>query len=114
MERYFNRKNYWKSDDDEVPTNCEVKVRSVVKFCLSSQLFFLVMIYITSMQFVLTGVSAMISHEYDPFDDFGSLLIIIFWIILTALAVKGIKWFGTKVINIWNYKQFHSNQVFAE
>lgn len=85
-----------------------------MKFGISSQLFFLVMIYITSMQFVLTGVSAMISNKYDPFDDFGSLLIIIFWVIFTFLTVKGVTWFATKIFNLWNYKQFHSNQVFVE
>jgi hypothetical protein len=81
-----------------------VKVRGVNKICVSSQLFFLVMIYITSMQFVLTGIYAMVYNEYDPFADFASLLVIAFWLVVTHFSVKTIIWFATKVLNVWNYK----------
>lgn len=114
MERYKNRTHYWKSDDDEVPTNCEVKVRSVIKSTLSSQIFFVVILYVIAMQFVQIGISAMVSNSYDPFSDFGSLLVINSWLLTTHFITRLVILIATKVFNIWDYKKFHSSSVSVE
>lgn len=115
MERYNNRRNFWKSHDDEVPTDCEVKVRGVVKFCVSSQLFFLVVIYICGMFFVVAGASTIISHNYDPFYDFTSLLVSVFWLLSTHLTTNIMILFATRIVNIWDYKHYNNGtKVFID
>ena len=64
-----------------------------------------------AMQFVMTGVSAMISNKYDPFSDFTSLLVIAMWLVLIHWTKKLVVFVATRVFNVWDYKKFHSAKV---
>ncbi len=56
-------------------------------YCLSSQLFFILTIYVGGMIFVILGMAIIFQSTYDFFEDIATVPIIIFWIAFLLLFI---------------------------
>lgn len=97
---------YWKADEYEVSEDFEVKLRSVDSFCLSSQFYFLITLYVAAMFLLVVGISTMFGQSYNPLTDSFALIIVGFWTAVTAAYCLLCRFIG-RLIGIWNYRQFN-------
>ena len=74
-------------------------------YCLSSQLFFILTMYVGGMEFVILGFSIIFQTNYNFFDDVATIPVLIFWITLLLIFIQIVIKLGT-TINIWDYQQY--------
>ncbi len=76
-------------------------------YCLSSQLFFILTVYVGGMEFVILGLAIIFQTNYNFFDDVATIPIIIFWIGFLLIFIQIVIKIAT-TINIWDYKKYHT------
>ena len=75
------------------------------RYCLSSQMFFVVSLYSLLMYLFIIGFTTIISSGYNVFKDPYLALICVFWLLLIIALEKLLK----KMVycfDIWDYKTF--------
>lgn len=110
IERYDSRQEYWKVDDGQKNEEVEAKLHRIDNYCLSSQFYFVTTLFVGAMFLVVVGIATMIGQDYSPVGDNYSIIVVVFWIIITHLYVKTVKMFG-RLINMWNYRRFFNPKV---
>jgi|JI61114C2RNA_FD_contig_21_332894_length_831_multi_3_in_0_out_0_2 hypothetical protein len=84
LNRFSHRKKYWKADEYDFSEPLEIKLRSVDSFCLSSQFYFLITLYVSAMFVLVVGLTTIAGQSYNPLGDPFSLLIAVFWAAITS------------------------------
>ncbi len=105
LERYEHRTVFWKVDDEDINTSLDTKLRGADHYCLSSQFFFLLTIYVGSMIIVIIGITIMINSSYNCFKDIAVLPIVLFWYIIINILTTLIKYLAIK-LNVWGYQDY--------
>jgi hypothetical protein len=96
------RKKYWKADEDYLNDKVKPEIRGADHYCLSSQLFFILTVYVGGMIFVILGLAIIFKTNYNLFDDVATIPNALFWMIFLYLF----KWLMLKtaaLLNVWDY-----------
>ena len=75
------------------------------RYCLSSQMFFIVSLYSLLMYLFIIGFTTIISSGYNVLKDPFLALIAVFWLLVVQLSEKMLK----KLVycfDIWDFKRF--------
>lgn len=56
---------------------------------------------------LVVGLATIAGQSYNPLSDPCSILIAVFWALLTKGNMVFWQWMG-RVVGIWDYKRFHS------
>jgi hypothetical protein len=83
----------------------EDNLRGADHYCLSSQFFFILTIYLSAMILAIVGLAIMFKSNYNVFDDIAAIPIILFWLLLLFVF----KWICDKFVklfNIWDHNEF--------
>ena len=109
LKRFFERSMFWKANDEDLNMNVEANLRGADHYCLSSQFFFILTIYLSAMILAIVGLAIMFNKSYNVFNDIASIPIILFWLLLLFLF----RWICEricKLISIWDYNMFQTSQ----
>lgn len=75
------------------------------QYCLSSQLFFVLTIYIGAMFAVIIGIAIVYQAGYNAFEDVATIPVVLFWVGFIHLFTFLVKKIGIW-INVWDYKKY--------
>ena len=98
---------YWKANDQDINHSINPNLRGVAHYCLSSQFFFILTIYLSGMILLLLGMAVTFNTSYNMFDDIAAAPISIFWIIITIFLQNISKMLAMK-LNIWDYDEYQN------
>lgn len=110
LARFDNRTAYWKPDEGDIDEDFELNLRSVNNYCLSSQFYFILTLYVAAMFLMVVGLCTVIGKSYNPFDDGVMVPVVLFWLVVAGLYSEVCKFIGKKV-NIWDYQKFYGEKV---
>lgn len=82
-------------------------MRGADHYCLSSQFFFILTVYVGGMILVILGLAIIFKANYNFFDDVATIPIVAFWTVLVYFFI----WLLEKLailFNVWDYKDFQS------
>lgn len=74
-------------------------------YCLSSQLFFILTVYIGGMILVIIGMAIIFETNYNFFSDVATIPIVLFWILFLFIFMFVVKKCAI-LLNIWDYKKY--------
>jgi len=74
-------------------------------YCLSSQLFFVITVFIGGMFLVILGIATMFQTNYNFFSDVAAIPVALFWIGFLQIFIFFVKKLGV-LLNIWDYKKY--------
>jgi len=66
----------------------EIKLRGAHNYGVSSQMFFIVSLYVCCMYMFIVGVTTIVQAQFNIFKDQFSIFITIFWIIFLEIFRK--------------------------
>lgn len=75
------------------------------QYCLSSQLFFVLTIYIGAMFAVIVGIAIVYQAGYNAFEDVATIPVVLFWVGFLHLFTFIVKKIGI-CLNVWDYKKY--------
>ncbi len=78
-------------------------------YCLSSQLFFILTIYVGGMELVILGLAIVFQTNYNFFNDVATIPISIFWVGFLLVFIQIVIKLAT-VVNMWDYKTYQMNK----
>lgn len=78
-------------------------------YCLSSQFFFILTVYVGGMILVLLGLAIVFKTQYDFFDDVATIPVVIFWCIFLYIFIEVVKKVAV-LLNVWDYKKYESKE----
>ena len=106
LDRFQMKKTFWITDEEYNKTEVEgleTKLRGCYKYCLSSQMFFVVSLFCFSMYLFVIGFTTIIASHSNIFKDPFIIFIVAFWLLNLHLF----KWILMKIVyflDIWGYK----------
>lgn len=74
-------------------------------YCLSSQLFFILTLYVGGMEFMILGFAIIFQANYNFFEDIATVPILIFWSVFLQILTQIVMKLGA-ITNIWDYKKY--------
>lgn len=74
-------------------------------YCLSSQLFFILTVYVGGMILVIIGMAIIFQTNYNFFSDVATIPIVLFWILFLFIFMFVVKKCAI-LLNIWDYKKY--------
>lgn len=105
LSRFNLRKTFWKADEEELNDKLKPELLGADHYCLSSQLFFILTVYVGGMILVILGIAIVFKAKYNFFDDIATIPIIIFWAGFLHIFIVVIKKIAT-LLNVWDYKNY--------
>lgn len=93
------------ADWEEHTDRLDTKMRACNRYCLSSQMYFVVSLYALLIYLFIIGFTTLVAAGSNILHDPYLLLIVLFWLILLALLEKALK----KIVyffDIWDYASF--------
>ena len=108
LDRFENKNSFWITDSQHWQphiSTLETKMKGCNRYCLSSQMFFVVSLYSLLMYLFIIGFTTIISSGYNILKDPFLALIAIFWLLVVKLLQKILQ----KLVycfDIWDYKSF--------
>jgi len=106
--RFADKQAFWVTDSErweEHLDGMDTKMKACNRYCLSSQMYFIVSLYTFLMYLFIIGFTTLIAAGYNIFVDPFLVLIIVFWVAVLTLLEKVVKkivyWF-----DIWDYASF--------
>jgi hypothetical protein len=110
LSRFNLRKTFWKADEQELNDKLSPELLGADHYCLSSQLFFILTVYVGGMILVILGLSIVFEANYNFFDDVATVPILVFWVgflHIFRIIVKKIAIF----LNVWDYKNYENENT---
>jgi len=104
--RFLQREVRWKAMEDSLDECIDESLRTMDQMCFSSQYYMILTIHVNGMFMFGLGIEVMIRHEYNFLGDQASLIIIPF-VIWTAIFVRKLCLFGAIYFKLWKIK--HEN-----
>ena len=104
--RFLQRELRWKGLEDNLDECIDESLRSMDQMCFSSQFYMMLTLHVNGMLYLVLGIQMMIRAQFNLFGD-PVIIILISYIALCAVLVKGaLIWMG-KLFRIWKTK--HEN-----
>jgi hypothetical protein len=110
LARFNEKDTFWITDSECWPLHLEgmdTKMKACNRYCLSSQMFFIVSLYTFLIYMFIIGFSTIIAAQYNILGDYFLPLITLFWVALLNLLrhlLRSIVHF----FDIWDYASFAS------
>ncbi len=110
LSRFNLRKTFWKADEEELNDKLKPEWLGADHYCLSSQFFFILTVYVGAMILVILGLSIVFNANYNFFDDIATIPIILFWIVFLQIFRIVVKKIGI-FLNVWDYKNYETEDT---
>lgn len=108
LNRFINRKIFWKARDQDINKSINIEFRGAEHYCISWQFFFILTIFVSAMILVMLGLSIMINVYYNPFKDIAVSFVLLFWCCFTIASIWLIQILAYK-FNIDGWYEFENN-----
>ena len=108
LERFKTKNAFWITDCEHMEEKLEYledKSKACNRYCLSSQMFFVVSLYTFLIYLFIIGFTTIISSTFNIFSDPLLIPILIFWLLL----LRAFEWLLKKIIHffdIWDFASF--------
>ena len=83
----------------------EQTLRGADHYCLSSQFFFILTVFLSATFVTIMGLTTMFNTTYNLFDDIATIPIVIFWTFIIYFCAWILEKIAMK-LNFWDYWTF--------
>lgn len=108
LARFADKQAFWVTDGEHWEEHLEgmdTKMKACNRYCLSSQMYFVVSLFTLLIYLFIIGFTTVIAAGHNIFTDPYLILIVLFWVLLLTLLEKAVK----KIVHffdIWDYATF--------
>lgn len=102
LDRFASKSIFWITDQPHSNSSLDIKLRGAHRYCVSSQMFFVISLYVCAMYLFILGVTTLATAQFNVFRDPFLAIIVFFWFVV----LFGLDWLVKKIthcFDIWGY-----------